>query len=462
MHKSITSKALSLLLTLLMSLGIFATVQVAVPTAYAETVGQYEVNFATSGNTATENGVTADATITASGSRFAFVTTDFSGTSTQSGLFKFSIDGEKENGDGFSFEDNFYVKQGQPVDGMKVRHTINFNLFGNVSNLELSLDFTADDVYGLSRPAPQTINGQTINMYFDWLGFCVGAGEDVYPVIDMENNPTVAGTYTISLSSVKANYSKTFTVTAESDYNDTLNDGFVMPAQDVDDFLFTVTFTPRSGSSTSSSSSKSSSSNNNRNNNSYTPPSTPTPAPANTASAVKSVKDAVTAAKNSPNGAAVTIKNVTTISLDTMREMAKAAGNTALKVSADSLATSGAVDVRITFDPASAKSGVNLSASTSSVEAKNTEKKFQQYFNNSISVVSLSQKGSFGMPVAVAARVNEKLNPATLVFYSFDSKTNTFTQIENPNYKVDKNGYVHFTTSIGGEIVISDKPLMKK
>ncbi len=75
--------------------------------------------------------------------------------------------------------------------------------------------------------------------------------------------------------------------------------------------------------------------------------------------------------------------------------------------------------------------------------------------------VALGQQGSFGMPVEIAAKLDPTLSTDNLVFYSYDSATNTYRQIEAPKYRIDANGYVHFTTSQGGSIIISDGPLSK-
>lgn len=187
-----------------------------------------------------------------------------------------------------------------------------------------------------------------------------------------------------------------------------------------------------------------------------------TPAPLNQASAVGAVNQAVTAAiKAGATSATVTLKNVSEVTLKSMKAINNAAKGTTVKMNADSM-NGTSVDVRITLNPALATKDINLSASTTSREAQTVKATFAKYYTNPVSVVSLSQKGDFGMPVEIAAKVSKELNSQTLLFYAYDKATNSFKQIKDAAYWIDKNGYVHFTTSMAGDIVITDKPLAKK
>ena len=76
--------------------------------------------------------------------------------------------------------------------------------------------------------------------------------------------------------------------------------------------------------------------------------------------------------------------------------------------------------------------------------------------------VSLGQQGSFGQTVTIAAKFNTTLNAQNLAFYVYDRTANTFRRIQSPNYRIDSNGYVHFDTAMGGEIVISDGALSRR
>ena len=51
------------------------------------------------------------------------------------------------------------------------------------------------------------------------------------------------------------------------------------------------------------------------------------------------------------------------------------------------------------------------------------------------------------------------MNTKNLLFYSYNSKTNRYTPITNADAYMDENGFLHFTTNMGGDLVITDKPL---
>ena len=114
------------------------------------------------------------------------------------------------------------------------------------------------------------------------------------------------------------------------------------------------------------------------------------------------------------------------------------------------------VDVRITFNPALAVFGLNPQASTTSLDAFITRGTFDSFFDNPIYVVSLSQQRTFGQPVRVAARLNPSIDVDSILFFSYDWRTNLFRPILQPNAWVDPQGFVHFTTTLAGEIVLTD------
>ena len=163
----------------------------------------------------------------------------------------------------------------------------------------------------------------------------------------------------------------------------------------------------------------------------------------------------------------VELKNVAEVNAETFAEVAKeaAAKNVKVEVKADNV-VGNKVIARITFDAAEAaklEKPVKLGVKTDKAATQVVNNTFTKYFDNEVAVAKCEQQGKFGMNVRMAVKVDlEKLNKETLVFYSYDAKTNTFKKIANPKYVVDKNGYVHFDTKLGGSIVITDKPLTLK
>lgn len=187
--------------------------------------------------------------------------------------------------------------------------------------------------------------------------------------------------------------------------------------------------------------------------------------PVTTAIATAAVDSALKKATYSPNEgiyqATATLRNPGDISFETIQAMAEQAGTTQLTVYADSIKDK-SVDVRITFSPVLATKGLNLSGSTVNDAAKATTALFGKYFTNKIITVALEQQGDFGMLVEIAVKLNPEVEPTNLVFYSYNKATNTYIQVANPRYWVDKNNYVHFNTNLAGHIIISDGALLKR
>ncbi len=186
------------------------------------------------------------------------------------------------------------------------------------------------------------------------------------------------------------------------------------------------------------------------------------PSAVSPAAATASVNAALAAARagGAGGGATARLLNPGNIALATLQSMATLAGDTPLRVNADSM-NGAAVDVRITINPALATVALDLSASTTNEAARRTDTLFEQYFSNDLMTVALGQQGGFGMPVDIAAKLDPALNTTNLIFYNYDPATNTYRQIAAPAYWVDVNGYVHFTTDQGGRIIISDGPLTR-
>ena len=179
------------------------------------------------------------------------------------------------------------------------------------------------------------------------------------------------------------------------------------------------------------------------------------------------VNHAVQAAKSAGTSSATAkIQNPGEISLSALKSMANSAaqaGMEQLRLQADSMtANNRGVDVRITLDPALATTDLNLSASTSNAQATRTTNTFTRFFNNDVMTVSMGQQGSFGQTIRIAAKIVEGLNTDNLHFYAYDPVANKYTRIATPNYRIDANGFVHFDTSVGGNIVISDGPLVRR
>ena len=176
----------------------------------------------------------------------------------------------------------------------------------------------------------------------------------------------------------------------------------------------------------------------------------------NEANAPNLVQQAVAAA--APNTTpAVRIVNVTAMPLATMRAAAGAApAGREIRFNADSLNPNGSIDVRIMFNPALATKDINLSASMTSPTAVSVRNLFERHFGAPITVISLGQQGDFGMEVRIAARIDPALDVDNLFFYSYNRATNTFTRFTPSLVRMDSNGFLHFNTTLAGDIIISN------
>ncbi|MFV0401729.1 MAG: InlB B-repeat-containing protein [Oscillospiraceae bacterium] len=123
-----------------------------------------------------------------------------------------------------------------------------------------------------------------------------------------------------------------------------------------------------------------------------------------------------------------------------------------------------AVQVQLTFsNPAKLTSDVKVSGSVKGASVESIKVIFGKWFPNKIQVVHLEQAGSFGQQVEIAAKVDlSDMSTKALAFYAYDVKSNTYMRIANPAYWIDRNGYLHFTTDLAGDIVISEGTLVKK
>lgn len=122
----------------------------------------------------------------------------------------------------------------------------------------------------------------------------------------------------------------------------------------------------------------------------------------------------------------------------------------------------GAVQVRVYIDePGNAAKDILVSGYISGAKVERTSKLFEKWFNNRLRTVHMDQKGSWDIPVRLAVRLDlSDMDANNLYFYSYDSQYNKYRRIRT-EYRIDKNGYLHFATELAGDIIVSDGPLAK-
>ena len=182
--------------------------------------------------------------------------------------------------------------------------------------------------------------------------------------------------------------------------------------------------------------------------------------------AAEKLAAALKAGKKNPQ-ANVVVENATSVSAKTLQELAaaaKKAGGTA-RLLADTTAN-GKVVGRMYVDTALAanlKSDVLLRVTTNTADTAATAELFQKHFGAKVAVVSLAQQGPIGMRVQIAVKADPAIDTKKpLYFYVFDKKTNRYYPIANPAYTIDKNGWLYFYTTLGGEILYTATPLKAK
>ena len=158
----------------------------------------------------------------------------------------------------------------------------------------------------------------------------------------------------------------------------------------------------------------------------------------------------------------IRITNPGIMSLATFQEINRAAQGRDIAINADSLdLLDGTVDVRVRLNPALVTTDLFLYASTTSPNAVAVRTLFDRYFNQRVSVISFGQLGSFGMDVQIAAAVPVPagFDLTNLRFYSYNRTENTFRNFTPSGVRVDRNGFLHFTTSTAGYVIIATSPL---
>lgn len=112
------------------------------------------------------------------------------------------------------------------------------------------------------------------------------------------------------------------------------------------------------------------------------------------------------------------------------------------------------------INPSLFKKDTLVSGYVSGNQVQSIEKIFSKWYKNKTKALCFDQQGDWAAPVQVTAKVNlAGLDTKKLCFYSYDIKLNNYRRIPEPNYQIDKNGNLTFTTPYAGAIVISENPL---
>jgi len=163
------------------------------------------------------------------------------------------------------------------------------------------------------------------------------------------------------------------------------------------------------------------------------------------------------------NAAILHTQNAASIDPATLQALAQTGRDVVLH--ADTMQGS-AVQGRLYVEPdklVNAQQPLKLGVYTEPAKTSAITDLFENHFNNKVVTIHMEQQGSLGARLEVAARADlSALDTKTLYFYAYDKATNFYTQIWNPAYWTDSNGYLHFYTRLGGDIIVTDAPLALK
>lgn len=196
-----------------------------------------------------------------------------------------------------------------------------------------------------------------------------------------------------------------------------------------------------------------------------TTPGTTTTTGAGTAISAADVAAAKNAAASGKTS--YTVKGASSVTIADLAAIA-AGGNAGFSLNLDTTNKAGSVLGRLTLKPAAfsalptSTAAINSGVSTGTADTKAIQNRFANWYTNETAVVKLDQKGSYGAGVNVAVLAElGNLNKDSLMFYLYDTEKNTIVKLEGVTYSVDSTGYLHFTASSGGYVVVADKALSK-
>ncbi|MCL2857954.1 MAG: hypothetical protein FWE19_09650 [Oscillospiraceae bacterium] len=190
-------------------------------------------------------------------------------------------------------------------------------------------------------------------------------------------------------------------------------------------------------------------------------------APAASADVFTAASAAIQLAHDTNTQADVVLTNVTTVPIAAIQSVfaqATRAGLSGAIVHLDTRERDRTLS-RIFID---AETAANLSGDidfrvwTNGIGIQRASHTFERSFSNNFAAVSFGHTGVFGTEIRVAVTVDLfGLNTGNLMLFAHDLDTNTYTQILTVP-RVDSNGFLHFTTPVGGDIIITDAPLARR
>ena len=121
----------------------------------------------------------------------------------------------------------------------------------------------------------------------------------------------------------------------------------------------------------------------------------------------------------------------------------------------------GVLEGRLIIDPFQATTDLYPVVCTCLSETARTRSLFTgRYGATKLAVICLSQNGAYGTEVEIMANVDlDGMNTDNLYFYHYDRETGAYNRMDDPDYSIDRDGFLHFYTEDGGDIIVTDSPL---
>lgn len=160
----------------------------------------------------------------------------------------------------------------------------------------------------------------------------------------------------------------------------------------------------------------------------------------------------------------VNLRNSSTIARSVLQSALKTAGEKGLLFHIDTVKKN-AVESRLYLRPSLLKGGEkDILKLGVTINMTSLKKVFDQYYKNNLHLITFSQKGGFGGAIEVAAKLDlSSMNTKNLVFYHYDSASNTFYKLSGVKYFMDANGYLHIQNlSNLDTIIVTDGPMVRK
>ena len=177
-------------------------------------------------------------------------------------------------------------------------------------------------------------------------------------------------------------------------------------------------------------------------------------------------KDAAASGSDTATVRAKDVERISSAELEAMFNAASLARMRARYVVDTTVSGGSGIQGRIEINPAFAVGldrDIFLGVYTSQSVVEKTAAVFERHYSNRISVIHLSHEGSYGMNVKITARVDlSGIDRSSIYLYYYDREQNRIKRFSDPGSFIDRNGFIHFNTVFGGDVIVSEGPLTKK